>query len=56
LRAPASEAMKDEVGSKFRGSNTRAGMDTGLMIIKLRKYNPAKELLIGRKNVRLCDW
>ena len=33
-----------------------AGKDTGLMIIKLRKYNSAEELLIGRKNVRLWGW
>ena len=35
------------MGSKFRGSNTCVGKDTGLMIIKLRKYNSAEELLIG---------
>ena len=35
------------MGSKFRGSNTHAGMDSGLMIIELRNYNSAKELLIG---------
>jgi len=28
-------------------------MDTGLMIIKLRKYNSAEELLIGCRNARL---
>ena len=35
------------MGLKFRGSNTCAGMDSGLMIIELRNYNSAKELLIG---------
>ena len=31
------------------------GMDTGLMIIELRKYNPAEELLIGCKSMRLVN-
>ena len=31
-------------------------MDTGLMIIELRKYNSAEELLIGHMNTKLWRW
>jgi len=31
-------------------------MDKGLMIIELRKYNSAKELLIGPQNARSWGW
>src|SRR5882672_10341300 len=48
--------MKDEWDLKFRGSSTRARSDTGLMIIKLRKYNSAKELLIGSQNAGSREW
>ena len=33
-----------------------ARRDTRLMIIELRKYNSAEELLIGCRNTRLWNW
>jgi len=48
------------VGLKFRGSNMHAGKDTGLMIIKLRKYNSAEELLIRLRrtgsHIPILNW
>ena len=39
-------------GIEVRGSSTHARRDTGLMIIELRKYNSAAELLIGSQSAR----
>jgi len=41
------------VGLKCRGSRKWAGMNKDFIIIELRKYNSAKELLIGHPNTRL---
>jgi len=43
-------------GIEVQRFSMRARMDTGLMIIELKKYNSAEELLIGHKNMRLWDW
>jgi len=50
LRAPMSEATKDEWDRSSEVQARGARSDTGLMIIELRKYNSATELLIGSQS------